>query len=108
MSFSGNINIAPGAQHNGLVEAVDELELTGQDLPEMEPMKAGVREAVRGLLESGALGDNSTGFMVSVSGHVNPGNTPPTGYSNDFVIIEIYRKTPERAAADLAGNPASE
>lgn len=47
--------------------------------------------AVWNLVYSGALGDPSGEYKVSVSGHANPGHVPTAGWSNDSITISIYQ-----------------
>jgi hypothetical protein len=45
------------------------------------------------IIDSGAVGDTSKDFTVSLSGHSNPKHNPgPGGVSKDFISININQK----------------
>lgn len=53
---------------------------------------AAARAAAQAIIDSGAVGDESRDFVISISGHVNPEHAPTPGYANDCVTINISQK----------------
>lgn len=94
MSYSiGGITVSDLADLERLVaEKVDEMKGNGATYLDADHVRDSLTHgtaAARGLIESGALGDGP--WIVSVSGHSNPGHKPTPGWSNDSVTINVYQ-----------------
>jgi hypothetical protein len=50
------------------------------------------KQAVYGLITSGAFGNDKT-FNVNLSGHANVGHEPQDGWSNDHVTVSVGQRT---------------
>lgn len=72
-------------------ELIDSQASIGQeDVPEAIKAARIARDSAKQLIASGAYGDwDETAFFVSISGHANPGNVAPPGWSDDFINISI-------------------
>jgi len=96
MSFSGSVTIPRGLDADGVDDALDSLTVSGNDDCPTERDKAveAAIDAASDVINSGALGATAEyGFVVNVSGHVNPGNKPVPGMSNDGVYVSIGQAT---------------
>lgn len=65
-----------------------------QDDPEGSTEQHAVaQKAVELLIASGVLGDpDEDEFVVTLSGHSNPGHEPRAGWANDMISISVNQK----------------
>ena len=84
--------------NNGELDELDEkrlLEFAEEDkyTDEVREQVASALEAVLVLLSYNALGDpKENDYVVSISGHANPGHKPTPGWANDAVTITVAQK----------------
>ena len=77
-------------QHKG------EIQFFGDDSKEANFSQLKAVKAVADLVNSGALGDPETKkFSVRINGHTNPDTEPKSGWSNDYVTINVYQMEAE-------------
>ena len=73
-----------------------EIQFVGDDNEEVNAAMLVAVEAVKDIVDSGVLGDPETKrFSVKVNGHTNPGKEPRSGWSNDYVTINVYQMEAE-------------
>lgn len=53
---------------------------------------AAARNAAVAIMASGAVGGEGKDFVVSLSGHGNPGHEPTRGWANDCVTVNVSQK----------------
>ena len=97
MSFSGSVTIPKGLDPDQVDDALDGLNVSGNDdcPAERSQAVAAAIDAASAVINSGALGETSEyGFVVNVSGHVNPEHRPVKGMSNDGVYVSIGQASP--------------
>lgn len=82
---------ASGTADNGEVE----IALPGGLSPDAMDQAMVASAAVQDIVKSGALGDPSAKYYVSMSGHANPDHEPVAGWSNDSLYISISQATKE-------------
>jgi hypothetical protein len=72
-------------------ELIDSQVPIGQeDVEEAHEAANGGKSVAKQLIASGAYGDwDEHAFYVTISGHANPGNVAPPGWSDDFISINI-------------------
>lgn len=54
---------------------------------------AAATAAAKSLVTSGAVGDDTKRFAVSISGHANPGHVAAAGYANDIAYVNVAQAT---------------
>lgn len=59
---------------------------------EMAEQFAAAKEAVKDLIESGAVGDTEKTYSLSLSGHANEGHEPAEGWTNDCINISLSQR----------------
>jgi hypothetical protein len=70
--------------------------IIGDLTPEVEEQVNLATQAAQKLVRSGAFGNpEERDFIVSLSGHANPGHAPAPGYANDCVTINVTQKVVE-------------
>lgn len=97
MSFSGYATIPAGTHVGDVKYLVFAIECTGNDDCPDEKATATViaKQAVFDVIAGGALGAvEETGWNVSISGHVNPGNRKREGWSADSLSINVSQIVP--------------
>lgn len=57
-----------------------------------EQVTAAIQAAVS-VVKSGAVGNTTKKFNVSLSGHSNPGHQPASGMSNDMTYVSVNQAT---------------
>ena len=86
-----------------------ELERNESTVEGSEDQVSTARDAARGLIESGAVGDpDDKDFSISLSGHSNPGHEPTAGMANDTITISVSQKgssAPAKAPPEPAPGP---
>lgn len=67
------------------------------------------RSAAKNLIASGAIGDETRSFTVTMSGHSNEGHEPADGWTNDCVTVAIQQaaETKAEGAGAESGEDAS-
>lgn len=85
MSWSASFKVVP---QKGVVDE----QTNGIDTSEANLQYQAAKLAVAEILNTGALGGPVREFTVNIGGHANPGNKPVSGWSNDFVSIQIVQE----------------
>jgi hypothetical protein len=86
MSYSYKVKLQPGADiHHAEVEESSGVE----DLETQEVLNTAHKAVVQHILDAGIVGDSSKSYLITVSGHTNPGHEPRAGWSNDTVTITV-------------------
>jgi hypothetical protein len=74
------------------------LSIPGEISQESSQQASVASKAIQAIVKSGALGDPTAKYHISVSGHANPDHEPVSGWSNDSLYISITQASKEGAA----------
>jgi hypothetical protein len=94
MSWSGNCLIPKGTAAADACELFANMEIVGnEDCPsERDAASTAAQEAAKsliGLYDAESDWVSTAGWRVNIGGHVNPGNLPREGWSNDYTNVRV-------------------
>jgi hypothetical protein len=94
MSWSGSGVVPAGFDKKATADLIEGIAVVGNEdhAKERDAAAKAAKQAAIAILESGALGDNSSSFAVSLSGHANKNHVPEGNWSQDSISINLYRK----------------
>lgn len=93
MSWSASVPSTPAADFPAAIYAAVPGG-TPPFLPEVIEQLDAAKAAAEAIFESGAVGDSTHSYAVSMSGHANTGHGPAPGWANDQVSITISQQKP--------------
>lgn len=90
MSWSLQI---PATHFDDVEDAVLAAQPTGQDINDTHVYKAvkTAKECALHLIGSGALGDETKQYVISMGGHANVGHEPADKWVNDTVQVSVHQ-----------------
>lgn len=100
MSWQGSCKTVPRATPEEVDQALAAMVIdNGRELTsEAQEGVRGAKECAKQLLYSDAFGPlphaAGTGYLLSISGHSNPGHRPTEGWSGDCVTVSVQQLPP--------------
>jgi hypothetical protein len=84
--------IPAGTDVEDATTAIANVEVTGQDLPEVRKAQLIGATAAANMIASGAFGNpDENAFQVTLNGHANPNNVKTPGWTNDYISVMIIQ-----------------
>ena len=90
MSWGGHIE-TNGVHFKEDLDGLD-MKQVGYAVPESLEQSALAKALACQLMQSGFLGDSSSEFHVSFSGHANEGHKPVAGWAGECITISVRNK----------------